>query len=414
MGAVLRLYVSARPVGRAALSLTAYCSFILVLAVMISVTPAQALLSSSGYARIASQSSMNALSVAQRSLSLNALGSAMASASGPGSVAVRLVTSSVGWPALGVLAGLTLLQIALSSQQVEHIKAAAAPPGGLGPLPGATGPQPGITAVILSGGQYIIVYGPPTVPDGCLPVYLTKPPSWISAQYQGNCALLTPGLVPQSQLPAALPPVPATAQQITDYLGGLPATDPNSIESNSTAVGAGVSPTPASSVVNVPVNPTNVETAVVPASSVSPSDTVVNPSAPAPAGPHTTTESQSDTTTTTTTTNPDGSVTKVEESEAVSTCTGGEHDAQSLGSILQSHIETWKGSGLAGTLSTLQLLTWPSASPTYTLQSSLLGSFSFDFTAWNGVLIALRSLIIAGASFAAYRIIFVGGSGGND
>lgn len=322
MGAVLRLYVSARPVGRAALSLTAYCSFILVLAVMISVTPAQALLSSSGYARIASQSSMNALSVAQRSLSLNALGSAMASASGPGSVAVRLVTSSVGWPALGVLAGLTLLQIALSSQQVEHIKAAAAPPGGLGPLPGATGPQPGITAVILSGGQYIIVYGPPTVPDGCLPVYLTKPPSWISAQYQGNCALLTPGLVPQSQLPAALPPVPATAQQITDYLGGLPATDPNSIESNSTAVGAGVSPTPASSVVNVPVNPTNVETAVVPASSVSPSDTVVNPSAPAPAGPHTTTESQSDTTTTTTTTNPDGSVTKVEESEAVSTCTG--------------------------------------------------------------------------------------------
>jgi hypothetical protein len=179
-------------------------------------------------------------------------------------------------------------------------------------------------------------------------------------------------------------------------------------------VGAGVSPTPASSVATVPVNATDVGTAVVPASSVSPSDTVVNPSAPAPAGPQTTTESQSETTTTTTTTNPDGSVTKVEESEAVSTCTGGEHDARSFGSILQTHIETWKGSGLAGALSTLQLLTWPSASPTYTLNSGLLGTFSFDFTAWNGILIALRSLIIAGASFAAYRIIFVGGSGGSD
>ncbi len=86
----------------------------------------------------------------------------------------------------------------------------------------------------------------------------------------------------------------------------------------------------------------------------------------------------------------------------------------SFGSILQTHIETWRGSGLAGALSTLQLLTWPSTSPTYTLNSGLLGTFSFDFTAWNGILVALRSLIIAGASFAAYRIIFVGGSGGSD
>ena len=54
------------------------------------------------------------------------------------------------------------------------------------------------------------------------------------------------------------------------------------------------------------------------------------------------------------------------------------------------------------------------SSPTYTLNSVLLGTFSFDFTAWNGILLALRSLIIAGASFAAYRIVFVGGSGGSD
>jgi hypothetical protein len=413
VGAVLRLYIPDWPLCRAALGLSAYGGFLAVLGIMLCVTPAQALLSHSGYARIASQSAMNALSVAQRSLASNALGSAIASASGPGSVAVRLVTSSVGWPALGVLAGLTLLQIALSSNQVQDIQAAAAQPGGFGPLPGATGPQPAVTAVIAITGQYIIVYGP-VVPDGCMAVYSTKPPTWISAQYEGNCALLTPGPVPESELPPALPPVPATAQNITDYVHGLPANDPNSLESNTTAVGAGVAPSPAATVASVPVSASQVETAVVPASSVSPTDTVVDPSAPAPAGTQTAPVAHTSTTTTVSTVNPDGSVTESETSAAVSSCTAGEHDARSFGSILQTHMETWRGSGIAGALSTLQLLTWPSASPTYTLNSGLLGTFSFDFTAWNGILLALRSLIIAGAGFAAYRIIFVGGSGGGN
>jgi len=37
-----------------------------------------------------------------------------------------------------------------------------------------------------------------------------------------------------------------------------------------------------------------------------------------------------------------------------------------------------------------------------------LGTFTLDFSAWSGLLTALRSLIIALSAFVAYRIIFVG------
>ena len=41
-------------------------------------------------------------------------------------------------------------------------------------------------------------------------------------------------------------------------------------------------------------------------------------------------------------------------------------------------------------------------------QSNLLGTFTLDFSAWSGMLTALRSLIIALSAFVAYRIILVG------
>ena len=42
-------------------------------------------------------------------------------------------------------------------------------------------------------------------------------------------------------------------------------------------------------------------------------------------------------------------------------------------------------------LNLLKTLTWPSAIPTYSLQSKLLGSFTLDFSAWSGMLTAIRS-----------------------
>ncbi|HJT22064.1 MAG TPA: hypothetical protein VJ746_16440, partial [Nitrospira sp.] len=175
-------------------------------------------------------------------------------------------------------------------------------------------------------------------------------------------------------------------------------------------VGSGASPTPADQTVSTPVTPTELPTAVKPASQVQPSDAVVDPNAPKPSGTDTVPGSQTTTTTTTTTTNPDGSKTDTTQDMANVSCTSGDHDNRSFGAVLQSHMDTWKGSGLLSALSLLQTLTWPDQLPTITVSSATWGTHQVDFNQWAVVFTALRTLIIAGAGFAAYRIIFVGGS----
>jgi hypothetical protein len=157
------------------------------------------------------------------------------------------------------------------------------------------------------------------------------------------------------------------------------------------------------------VTPTEIPTTVKPATQVTGTDSVVDPNAPAPAGPQPPVPStQTTTTTTTTTTNPDGSVTQQEESTSSVSCSAGHHDQRTFGSVLQDHMTMWQGTGLLSALNLLKTLTWPSTIPTYSLTSSLFGSFTLDFSAWSGLLTALRSLIIAIAAFVAYRIVFVG------
>ena len=89
-------------------------------------------------------------------------------------------------------------------------------------------------------------------------------------------------------------------------------------------------------------------------------------------------------------------------------CAAGNHEPRTFGGILQDHMDLWKGSGLLSALSLLKTLTWPTTIPTYSLQSNLLGNFTLDFSAWSGMLTAIRSIIIAIAGFVAYRMIFVG------
>ena len=140
-----------------------------------------------------------------------------------------------------------------------------------------------------------------------------------------------------------------------------------------------------------------------------PTDAVIDPNAPPPSGPQPSVPAtQTTTTTTTTTTNPDGSVTKEEESTGSVSCSAGNHETRSFGSVLQDHMTLWQSSGLLSALNVLKNLSWPSTIPTYSLSSTIFGSFTLDFSAWAGTLTALRSLIIAIASFVAYRIVFVG------
>ena len=174
-------------------------------------------------------------------------------------------------------------------------------------------------------------------------------------------------------------------------------------------MGQGATAPSAENVTTLPVSRTEVVPTVKPVSQVGPTDAVIDPNAPAPAGPQPPAPStQTTTTTTTTTTNPDGSVTQHEDSTSSVSCSAGNHDPRTFGSVLQEHLNQWRGSGLLSALNLLKTLTWPSAIPTYSLQSNLLGSFTLDFSAWSGTLTAIRSLIIALAGFVACKIVFVG------
>ena len=389
--------------------------------------------SSTGYVRVATASAISAYQVAQRAAFTGAVASAI-SAPTVASVAVRLATGPVGWGLLGVSAVLTLAGMYYSSQDVQAVKTAAlaaAPPVGTQsngsgttlPAGAVWNPASCVHPCAFNGQQYFFV---DSVGESSTSCYqgnnggtFTDPawPGWTRSNQaisgptcRRNWIHKNDGTTGSSQQEIGfLPPSSLTLGEYQSYVGGLPAANPHSIESKTTPLGQGVPAPAAENVTTLPVSPSEVVPTVKPASQVGPTDAVIDPNAPVPAGPQPAVPStQTTTTTTTTTTNPDGSVTQQEETTGSVSCSAGNHDQRTFGSVLQDHMTRWQGSGLLSALNLLKTLTWPSAIPTYSLQSNLLGSFTLDFSAWSGMLTALRSLIIALAAFVAYRIIFVG------
>ena len=379
--------------------------------------------STTGYVRVASQAAMSSMVAAQRAATLASVAPLISGASG-GSVAVRLVAGSLGWPALGIVAGMTLAMLYYDATQVAAIKAAAAAPGAL-TIPGWPGSLQSTakfgactttsTPPCSAGFDQYLING--TTAQGC---NYAPPPGWSGpwtiSGFAGQCGYLHVANSPSTAGSQAAGTA-ATPQQLETYIGNLPAGDPNSVESNTVPVGSQVAPTPADATASNPVPSTGLATTVVPATNVQSTDTVVNPNATPPTGTETTkTQSQpttgTTTTTTTTTTNPDGSVTtsqtKTDSDTASVSCAAWNHEQRTFGSILQEHMNLWAGSGLLSALNLLKTLTWPTAIPTYSLQSNLLGTFTLDFSAWSGMLTAIRSIVIAIAGFVAYKIIFVG------
>ena len=418
------------------LTLALYLVVVDLLSLYLVVFPAYAFQVSSsttGYVRVASQAAVSTMLTAQRAATVASLATGI-SASTAGSVAVRLVASSVGWPVLGIVAGMTLAMYVYDQTKVAAIKAAAAGPGTFA-IPGWTNtftgtitPHIGDAAFQAAYPQYDMyistAYAPyPPAPNASTCQYLTMPNGWSGpwspgVGMTGHCIYLHYSAAQYNTTDGTVTPAaPATPTQVQTYIGGLPANDPNSLESNTTLVGAQSQPTPADSTSATPVPESGLATTVVPATSVQPTDLVVNPNANPPAGTETTntqtqTTTDTKTTTTTTTTNPDGSVTttstETAEETAPVSCSAGNHEQRTFGSILQDHMNLWAGSGLLSALNVLKTLTWPTAMPTYSLQSNLLGNFTLDFSAWSGMLTAIRSIIIAIAGFVAYRMIFVG------
>ena len=406
---------------RKTLSLCLYMMLVEVVAMYLVVFPVYAFQVSSsttGWVRTLNTSGASAMFAASRPAQLSAVASA--ASVGGASLAIRMV-SGLGWVGLGVTAGLLLYQMYYSSSELAAVKNGATQPGTVA-VPGYSGTSP-LTVLACPGGAGCVAGWAATImistAVGASNPFTNYAPAWASQGVVAATATtwtweftLYPAYA-TTNAPTATPgPVP-TAQEINNWLATLPANNPLSIPSHTTSAGVGAQPQPADSVVSQPVDATSVTTQVVPATQVGVADVVVNPNAPPPAGPlpvQNGTQNTTTTTTTTTTTNPNGSTTTAETQTETAPvqCNAGNHEQRTFGGILQDHMDLWKGSGLLSALTLLKTLTWPTTIPTYSLQSNLLGTFTLDFSAWSGMLTAIRSIIIAIAGFVAYRMIFVG------
>jgi hypothetical protein len=220
-------------------------------------------------------------------------------------------------------------------------------------------------------------------------------------QYTGNAGPLA----------SSVPATTITQPAFETFIAGLPSNAPLKPDNKVQPVGTEVTPTAASSTTTVSVAPTDIPSTVKKASDVLPTDTVVNPNVPPPVGviaqPAPATATQ--TTTTTSTTNPDGSVTQAQtENGGAFSCSVGNHDQRSMGSILTDHMNVWKNVGILGTLNNLKNIVWPSALPTYTFGPTALGTFTLNFSTWAWVFADLRSIMIATSGLYGVVIVFRG------
>jgi hypothetical protein len=382
--------------------------------------------SATGYARVVSQAAQQAYIASHRAQVISSLAPAI-SAAGAGSVAVRAVAGPIGWASLAVSAGLVIAGMLYDATERQQVKDNAASYAGvpstmIGGNGSHTFPAGSSKTTDTCGGTY---------PSGCVQI-VTEPNSKTNPQCGLSVVQSWANPLPSgwsflgeawpsggpctqtyrwqsngsnaAQAVQTMAGVPTT-QNVSDYLASLPSSNALAPESQNQPAGT-TNPAPAgsTSTTNIPVSPSDMPTTVVPANTVPPGSSVVDPNAPAPTQQTQTTQQSS---TTTTTTNPDGSQT--DQSSATVSCTSGQHSNRTFGSVLQDHYNVWSASGLLGTLELLKNLSWPTTFPTYTLHSTVMGTFTFEFNAWSGVINALRALVIAGASFVAYRIIFIGG-----
>ncbi len=422
---------------RAWIAHTLYLLLIDAVAVFLITEPANALLSSStGYVRVAQMADSVLPYIAANRASIIGTASGAIASGSAASVAVRAVAGPTGWASLAVQAGLVIAAAYYSQSAVTAIKSATTGDGsywngagakiaGSGQSSGFTMTQDSCTGTNCAPGTQTMTMPDPNAYPYC-GYYWVAPvvPGWTvtvgvkpgitpttgcttCCQYTATSTGATPQQMMWPGYTGAAP-----QSYVNNYLSNLPPSSPYTPENATVPVGqTGTSPQ-ADSTTDVAVTPQQIPSVVKPIQQVASNDAVLDPNAPASSTTTTTTnntQNTTNTTNTTTTTANGTTTTNTTQSDSASvSCTSGTHDTRTLGSILQAHMTTWQASGLVGALNNLKTMTWPSTLPTYTLQSSIMGTFSFDFNAWGNTLLALRTLIIAMASFVAYRIIFVG------
>ena len=415
------------------LSLTSHLSLTWALFVSFCLAPSEAFSqTATQYSRVVAQAERIAYLAAQRSALASQVATA-ALAPSAASLAVRMVAGPVGWAALGVSAGLVLAQMYYSQSDLSAVKTAASTPGGwqVASINAGTQTFPGLGTNTPANPAYpnaTIQFSATNVPLCAIDAEYQH--DWVVGPFQsvstavyfpGNFFVFGPSVGGQNLyvchrvgIPGSSPPlqdgvIAPTQQQVADYVTSLPANDPKSVESHTNPVGTTGTTQPADTTISQAVTPTEMPTTVKP-KPVPAGDIVVADNVPPPAStPQQNTQQQTTTTTTTTTQNPDGSTTQQEETQATTSCAVGSHESRTFGTVLQAHQTIWATSGLLGTLNLLKSLTWPSTLPVIALPSAFFGTQQVDFNQWVWFFTVLRTLVIATASIAAYRIIFVGG-----
>lgn len=396
---------------RTALALFGYLGLTWLLLVMFCVWPKQALalVSPQAYSRVVAQAEWIAYQAASRSATVLAVATA-AGATSPASMAIRAVTGPVGWTALGVMAGVALYQTYYPSSTLQSIQTAAAALNASYTILDGNGNPASYPAssVHVTPATFTVCETNTGWDAEILGTFVWPLPAHWGSRSGAICHASG-----TSNGPVAQAGSPATVPQLQTYVGSLPAGDSKSIESNSKPLGSnGPAPDSASDVQIVPVSPAQMPSTVKPSSQVGPSDITIADHVPPPAGSTTTNPTtEQSTTTTTTTTNPDGSKTETKQTTASTSCTApGGHESRTMGTVLAQHQATWNSSGLIGAVNLLKNLTWPTTLPVVDLPSTFFGTQHVDFNQWAWFFTALRTLVIAIASLAAYRIIFVGGN----
>ncbi|MDH5669272.1 MAG: hypothetical protein OEY86_14805 [Nitrospira sp.] len=382
--------------------------------------------STTGYIRVVPQASNIAYLAGNATRLVSTAAPAIGAAAAGASVGVRLVASPVGLAALGITAGLGLLAWYLSPNDVQDIKSGTASmfsiPNDI-VINGQQQPQqtyltqntcsptwyvgctqemlifafPDFTGCSGSSSTPLGITGwsnnsrmytqPSGGPVGCYNVYTYYGTTGV----QANAATVQPGT--------------ATSQQIIDYMIAQGPSYQHSPQASAVPVGVtGSDPTTAATnVITLPQDLSAFQTVVIANTAASPGDTVVNANAPAPQN---TEETQTASSTTTTTTNPDGSETQ--DTTASVSCDTSAHDQRTFGQVLTDRQTGWQSSALLGTLELLKNLTWPTAIPVFSVNSSVFGMQSWSLSDYQSIFDAVRLILIAGAGFSAYRIVFAG------
>src|SRR4030067_948183 len=126
-----------------------------------------------------------------------------------------------------------------------------------------------------------------------------------------------------------------------------------------------------------------------------------NPSSPL--HPDNEAEAGGDLTTTRTTTVIDADTDEITE-EVSAVCTAGASDTRSVGGVLQSHMDTWQGTGLIGAISGFYNVSFQADLPVISVEDTF-GQHEIDMNDYSGVFIILKAVTIGATALMCYRLV---------